>query len=115
MSIRVICQRAKENSYCIANSTAFEKNKMLQICADAIRQNQRYILAENKRDIESCNRPAHFIDRLLLNKERIEDIAKSLEKLLELKSPIGEIIEEFTVENGLHIEKVRVPDRKSVV
>ena len=46
MSIRVICQRAKENSYCIANSTAFEKNKMLQICADAIRQNQRYILAE---------------------------------------------------------------------
>ncbi len=109
MSIRVICQRAKENSYCIANSTAFEKNKMLQICADAIRQNQRYILAENKRDIESCNRPAHFIDRLLLNKERIEDIAKSLEKLLELKSPIGEIIEEFTVENGLHIEKVRVP------
>lgn len=109
MSIRAICQKAKENSHSIANSTEFDKNKMLQICADAIRQNQAYIIAENKKDIESCNRPAHFIDRLLLNAERMEEIAKGLEKLLSLKSPIGEIIEEFTVENGLHIQKVRVP------
>ena len=109
MSIRAICQKAKENVYSIANTTESDKNKMLQICADSIRQNESYILAENKKDIDSCNRPAHFIDRLLLNTERMEDIAKGLEKLIALKSPVGEVIEEFTVENGLHIQKVRVP------
>ena len=49
------------------------------------------------------------IDRLRLNRKRIEEIAVGLEQIAELADPIGELIRTTNRPNGLRIDKVRVP------
>jgi glutamate-5-semialdehyde dehydrogenase len=48
-------------------------------------------------------------DRLLLTKERIEEMALGVREVATLADPIGETLAEWTRPNGLHIRKVRVP------
>ena len=48
-------------------------------------------------------------DRLMLTKGRIRDIASDIRSVAKLNSPLGEIIEERTIKNGLHLKKIRVP------
>ena len=48
-------------------------------------------------------------DRLLLNSQRLADIAQDLRNVAALPSPVGELLEHRTLENGLELNKVRVP------
>jgi len=48
-------------------------------------------------------------DRLLLNPQRISDMASAVRDVAALPDPVGEILEEWTRPNGLEIRKVRVP------
>jgi glutamate-5-semialdehyde dehydrogenase len=52
---------------------------------------------------------AAFIDRLTLNRARIEAIARGLEDIAALPDPIGATLSEWTRPNGLNIARVRVP------
>src|SRR5699024_2317163 len=49
------------------------------------------------------------LDRIMLNEERIEAMANAIKSLVDLHDPIGEILEERTLDNGLNVNKVRVP------
>src|SRR5699024_2691103 len=49
------------------------------------------------------------LDRIMLNEERIEAMANAIKSLVELSDPIGELLEESTLDNGLNVNKVRVP------
>ena len=109
MTIAETCRRAKENLNGIALASESDMNKMLSAAADALRANADYIIAENKKDIANCTRGEQFIDRLMLDTKRIDGISIGLEKLIELKCPLGEILEERVLYNGLFLRKVRVP------
>src|SRR5690606_15063629 len=52
---------------------------------------------------------AAFLDRLTLNKSRIEAIARSLEDIAALDDPVGTVLARWKRPNGLVIERVRVP------
>jgi glutamate-5-semialdehyde dehydrogenase len=52
---------------------------------------------------------AALLDRLLLDANRIEAMAKGIEDILQLPDPIGTVIAEWTRPNGMHIQRVRVP------
>ena len=103
------CYSAKENLQAIALASESEMNTMLAAAANALRKHAQQIIEENKKDIAGCTRGEQFIDRLLLTEKRIDGIAAGLEKLEELACPIGEILEERTLYNGLHLRRVRVP------
>lgn len=109
MDIRQICQRAKDNAEEIAYAGEKAMNRMLTAIADTLRKNADFIIEENEKDIAVCTKPANIIDRLRLNAARIEGMAEGLEALVKLKCPVGELIEEYTAQNGLKISKVRVP------
>lgn len=109
MTIAETCRRAKKNLNGIALASESDMNKMLSAAADALRANADYIIAENKKDIANCTRGEQFIDRLMLDTKRIDGISIGLEKLIELKCPLGEILEERVLYNGLFLRKVRVP------
>ena len=109
MTIAETCRRAKENLNGIALASESDMNKMLSAAAEALRANADYIIAENKKDIANCTRGEQFIDRLMLDTKRIDGISIGLEKLIELKCPLGEILEERVLYNGLFLRKVRVP------
>lgn len=109
IGVTASCALAKENAHVIALADTRDKNKMLEIAAAAVLENAAEILAANAKDVAHCERGAQFADRLMLNESRLKDMAEGLEKLIELPNPIGEIVEEWTVPNGMRISKVRVP------
>jgi glutamate-5-semialdehyde dehydrogenase len=67
------------------------------------------ILAANRRDLSRMPEDDPKYDRLLLNEERLEAICGDLRFVADLPSPVGEVLEERTLANGLELSKVRVP------
>jgi glutamate-5-semialdehyde dehydrogenase len=88
------------------------KNRALLQISGAILAKQDIILAANEldyRDGESAGMSAAMLDRLMLNPGRLEGIAGDVKTVASLPDPVGEIIEEHTLPNGLHLSKKRVP------
>jgi glutamate-5-semialdehyde dehydrogenase len=67
------------------------------------------ILAANARDLARMDPIDPKYDRLLLNPERLAAICDDLRNVAALPSPVGEVLEQRTLDNGLHLSKVRVP------
>lgn len=84
------------------------KTVLLQL-ADAIEQHKSTLLKANKKDLaaQDPNNPRN--DRLMLNEERIKNIANSIRKISRLPNPSGKTIDKRTLKNGLRVEKITVP------
>ena len=107
-----IGESARSASRTLALASANTKNNALQLIATAIRQNQSTILRANAEDLTKAkqkNISAAFLDRLALNAERIEAMAKGLEEIAALPDPIGTILADIHRPNGLEIKRIRVP------
>lgn len=78
--------------------------------AEVIKSRSSLLLEENKKDIEAAsNLDATLIDRLKLNQIKIDQIATSLQTLANSQIREGEVIYEFTHENGIQIQNTLVP------
>ncbi|WP_117169520.1 glutamate-5-semialdehyde dehydrogenase [Paraliobacillus sediminis] len=107
-----VAKQAKETCLTLASATTEEKNTALQLIAKELIEQQEFIITENKRDIEaSVNNGVteSLIDRLRLDKDRIEEMSHALEQIVILEDPIGTILEDWERPNGLQIKKVSVP------
>jgi len=88
------------------------KNKALLGIANTLMARQDKILAANKLDYkesEASGMSTAMLDRLMLNTDRLEGIANDVKTVAALHDPVGELIEERTLPNGLQISKKRVP------
>jgi glutamate-5-semialdehyde dehydrogenase len=88
------------------------KNKALSGIADALQAREKEILAANRQDYkesETSGMSTAMLDRLMLNAGRLEGIAHDVRTVAALPDPVGEIIEEHKLPNGLVISKRRVP------
>ena len=89
-----------------------QKDKALLAIADALESNTNAIESANKIDVaiavEKGTDPA-IVDRLTLNQSRIKDIANAVREVAALEDPVGSVIREFTLPNGLEIKQIRVP------
>ncbi|UGB32278.1 glutamate-5-semialdehyde dehydrogenase [Metabacillus sp. B2-18] len=89
-----------------------EKNEALHILADTLDKNTQVILEANELDLQAGREKgfdAAYMDRLALSKERIYDFAEGLRQVAKLEDPTGKILSNWTLENGLLVEKVTVP------
>lgn len=105
-------KRARLASRKLARLTTNQKNAALLSLADALVADQKAILAANAQDVEAGKAAGlsdSLLDRLMLNEARLVDIAQSVRLVADLADPVGEIFEESTQPNGLHIRKQRVP------
>ena len=110
--MRDIGQRARAAATRLAAATAEQKNAALAAMAGTLRDRSDEILAANAIDYaaaEARGTTGAFLDRLRLDPERIEAMARGLEDIAALPDPIGSTIAEWDRPNGLHIERVRVP------
>jgi len=92
-------------------STA-EKNASLLKAADGFLAQADALKAANEKDIEAAEAAGlsqTMVDRLRLTDKRIADMAKGLRTVASLQDPVGEVLRDWTVPNGLRIKKVRVP------
>ena len=88
------------------------KDAALAAMAEALEAHAPEIVAENARDVEAAGSEgatAAVIDRLTLTEERVGAIAAALREVIELDDPIGDVLQETTLPNGLLLKKVRVP------
>lgn len=105
-------QAAKAASKKLAYLSTEVKNRALLAIAEAIMGEQDEILAANSKDYnesQASGMSPAMLDRLMLNPSRLEGIANDVRTVATLPDPVGEIIEERTLPNGLQISKKRVP------
>jgi len=105
-------QAARAAARTIAQSPREAKDLALNAAAAHLRAHVADVIAANAIDIaaaKEAERPASFIDRLLLDDKRVEGIALGLEAIAQLDDPVGTTLAEWTRPNGLKIERVRVP------
>jgi glutamate-5-semialdehyde dehydrogenase len=67
------------------------------------------ILMANQSDLSRMPEDDPKYDRLLLNRDRLNAICNDLRSVGALPSPVGEVLERRTLDNGLELSKVRVP------
>ncbi|MFK2826789.1 glutamate-5-semialdehyde dehydrogenase [Bacillus sp. B190/17] len=102
----------KKASYEMAMLTEEEKNQGLEQIAAALSANVDFILQENSKDMEAgaaAGFAPPLLDRLKLTEERVRQMADGVRQLIHLKDPVGETTEQWTLENGLAIQTIRVP------
>ncbi len=82
---------------------------MLNKLADEAEKSIPLLLEANQKDLDRMDIEDPKYDRLKLTKERIEGIAADIRNVAKLPYPIGEVLEEKILDNGLQLQKVRVP------
>lgn len=86
-----------------------ERSRAICRVADAVDKAAEEILAANRLDLERMDRESPLYDRLQLTPERLAGITGDMRRVAGLECPTGELIESRRLENGLLIERVRVP------
>jgi len=102
----------KDASRILSTSKARDRNDALKLIADEILASRDYILSENSKDVEIARQKGmkeSLIDRLVLNYRRIDEMVDACNDVVELKDPIGEVVDSYVREDGLKIYKIRVP------
>jgi len=101
--------RARQATARLAQLSTEEKNAILLSAADALERDATSILEANRADLDSCGLSGAMRDRLLLNAERIREMARGVREVAALPDPVYEVLAEWTRPNGLRIRKIRVP------
>ncbi|WP_265562589.1 glutamate-5-semialdehyde dehydrogenase [Sphingomicrobium arenosum] len=107
-----LARRARRAAARLATATTQEKNDAIRKGADALIERNDAILRANARDVENARaagKNAAFIDRLALDKDRIEAMADGMRTVAQLDDPVGRNLATFDRPNGLRIERVAVP------
>ena len=103
---------AKEASFSLLNNSPEEKNEALRLIAEKLLAEKDYLIKENDRDLkagEEAGLTKSVLDRIMLNEKRIEDMAAAIMLLIDMKDPVGDVLETIKKENGLFIQKKAVP------
>ena len=111
-SVAEISRAAKAAALRLAVATTEAKNAALGEIAEQIDSRKAEILEANAADLEAGREAGldeALIDRLLLDEERVAGIAEGVRQIAALPDPVGEVIEEKTLENGLRFRTERVP------
>ena len=107
-----IGKRAKEAAKTVQYLGQKRKNEGLCMAAEELLIQQKYLLAENEKDIQAAKvngMKDSLVDRLRLTQKRIEGMAEGLRQIAGLPDPIGEVISMNERPNGLKIGRRRVP------
>lgn len=109
MEIRAILESIKSGSGILANIDSNTINECLRVLAKNLIKETDNLLANNKKDLDKIAVEDPLYDRLLLTEERVKALALSLEKIADLDSPIGDLIEEKELPNKLILKRITVP------
>ena len=111
MTTQELLHRAKGAKKQVAGATTQEKNQALLRMADQLEAHMEDILAANAQDVERAQgviAPV-MVDRLLLNQQRIRDMAQGMREVADLPDPVGQVLRREQRPNGLVIEKTASP------
>jgi glutamate-5-semialdehyde dehydrogenase len=111
-SVTEICTQAKQASRKLATLDDATRTAAVNAMADAIEDRAAEILEANERDMEAgreSDLSASVLDRLRLDEARLAGIAGDTRDVASLPDPVGDVVEERTLPNGIQLQKVLVP------
>ena len=109
MELKETFQKVKAASKTLGLLTDEQRNEVLQAVADAIIAETPALLKANAEDLAKMDKTNPLYDRLQLTEQRLHDIAADMRHVSTLPSPLGSILKEKTLDNGLHLQRVAVP------
>lgn len=109
MELKETFEKSKAAARFLTTTSENQRNDVILLLADILDRSHELILEANRKDLEKMDPQNPLYDRLLLSDKRLDEIAADLRNVAALPSPIGEIIEERTLPNGILLQKVRVP------
>jgi len=112
MTVAQLCAEVKTAAPSLARAPREIKDAALQALAESLEARSAELIGANALDLaagEAAGLSAALLDRLLLNEERIAAIAAGARQVAALDDPVGELIEQRELENGLQLRKLRVP------
>ena len=109
MDYTAFFERARKATRRMTGMEPAHVQAVLTDLADTLVRETETILAENKKDLERMDPADPKFDRLTLSATRIQDIARDIVNVAALPGPLGDIMLEKELPNGLHISKIRVP------
>ena len=107
-----VAGRARVAATDLALATRAVKDAALLAMADALLEQSETVLAANADDVaaaEAAGMGEHLVDRLRLDHDRVEAMARGLREVAGLADPVGEVLRGSTLANGLELRQVRVP------
>ena len=107
-----IGQAARQAALVLATASTEQKNAALRAAAAALRTQAAEIAAANEGDMRQAaarGLTSALLDRLRLDEQRIEAMARGLEDIEQLADPIGKVLAEWVRPNGMRIQRVCVP------
>ena len=110
--LNIIGKNAKEASRVLSKLDTNSKNEILKSIKISLDKNRKNILIQNNLDMENAKKDGlsdAYLDRLLLDDNRIDDLLDSIDYVISLPDPIGFVKEMKTMENGLKVGNKTVP------
>ena len=99
-------RKTKAASRILATISDEKRNEILLAVADAIISNKDRILKANADDLAKMDPKNPLYDRLQLTDKRLDDIASDMRNVSKLPSPLGRVLKESTLPNGLRLKRV---------
>jgi glutamate-5-semialdehyde dehydrogenase len=96
----------------LAKVSATVRNNALMAMAEALTMQKDFLLNENAADVAQARANGteeSLIDRLMLNGQRIDDIAAALQILADQNDPLGKVLEGRTLQSGIRMQRITVP------
>jgi glutamate-5-semialdehyde dehydrogenase len=110
--LQPLCQKAKEAAKKVAILNSTVKNNVLLTMAELLVKHEKEILQENLKDLENARErklDSAKIERLTLNRNRIEEMAAGLKEVAALPDPVGEVLHMEKRPNGMMVGQMRAP------
>ena len=107
-----IAKKARTAARTLATSSAKERNQVLLNIADQLEKNLELILKANQIDMQAAQSAginSSLQDRLLLTPERVKAMAQASRDISKLSDPLGRVIIERNLANGLNLKQISVP------
>ena len=108
-----LAERAKEASRVVATASTEQKNAVLRRVAEALRAEAGdRVLQANVNDMAAAKDiglATAMLDRLELDRARLDGVAAGLEQVAALPDPVGTVVEERVLANGLRVGRMRAP------
>ena len=107
-----LLKKANEVKDEVSSSTFEQKNKALKEAAQSLNDSRETLKSANDLDMEDASKKdllESFIDRLKLNEQRIDSMISGINKVIDLKDPVGQMSDKTTSPSGFLVSKMRVP------
>lgn len=110
--IRQTATDSREASRILAATSGAQRTATLHAIAQGLRDHSAKIIQANKLDLEAgkdAGLEPSFMDRLMLNDDRIEAMALAVEEIAAQTDPIGSADSSIVLANGLRVTRERIP------